>query len=156
MIPLLPMWPFYIGVTLRELQFDHKWEVCSAITVCITIAFLIRYMGIDTAPIREGLGDASFARSCEFIRNSTPKNSVLIFNKPRLLALVTERSASGYDTPDDGWKLWEYFTSISAHYVLVNRHFSDDRDYLEPLILRNALHAREIFTQAQYHLYEII
>jgi hypothetical protein len=61
MIPLLPMWPFYIGVTLRELQFDHKWEVCSAITVCITIAFLIRYMGIDTAPIREGLGDASFA-----------------------------------------------------------------------------------------------
>jgi len=156
LIPLLPLWLLYIGVTLRQLQFSHKPAVCGTIVVCVGIAFVSRYSRISDGPIRQGLGDASFLRTCEYIRSSTPKNSVLIFSKPRLLALVTERKASTYDTPHNDGELWEDFTSIHARYVLVNRQFADDREYLEPLILRNAAHAHEVFAEAQYHLYEIL
>jgi hypothetical protein len=156
LVPLLPMWLLYIGVALRQLQFSHKRAVCGMIVVCVGVAFVSRYSRISDGPIREGLGDASFVRTCEYIRSSTPKDSVLVFSKPRLLALVTERKASTYDTPHNDGELWEDFTSIRARYVLVNRQFADDREYLEPLILRNAAHAHEIFAEAQYHLYEIL
>lgn len=155
-VPLLPMWILYIGVILRQLRFTYKREACGAIIVCLGVSFLTGYSRISDGPIRQGLGDPSFLRTCEYIRSSTPKESVLVFSKPRLLALLTERKASTYDTPHDDWKLWEDFTNIRAHYVLVNRQFSEDREYLEPLILRNAFHAHEIFAEAEYHLYELL
>ena len=50
---------------------------------------------------------------------------------------------------------WKDFTTVRANYVLVNRRFTDDREYLEPLILRGGVHAQEVFSEAHFHLYEI-
>ena len=156
LVPLLPMWALYIGVALRKSRFAYKRQVCAVLIVGVGIASYARYSRIDNSPIRDGLGDPSFVRMCDYIRSSTPRESVLVFAKPRLLALLTDRRASTYAIAEGDAEIWKDFAGIRAHFILVNRQFAEDREYLEPLILRNAAHAREILSEAQYHLYEIL
>ena len=66
---------------------------------------------------------------------------------------MSGRRASAYHEPADDRDLWDYFGGISAHYALVDRDYPDDRDYLEPLLLRKQAH--EVYAEGSFHLYFI-
>jgi hypothetical protein len=155
LIPLLPLWFLYIAVALRRLP--ARTGAFAGLALCATAAcgYAVSYAHADTGPIRDGLGDPAFVRVCDYIGGQTPQGSVFLFAKPRLLALVTGRPTAAYHQPASDAELWAYFRRISAGYVLVNREFPGDRDYLEPLLLRNPAAAHEAYSQSSFHLYTL-
>ena len=155
LIPLLPMWLLYIAVAVQSL-LPRREFIVGGVLLAITLGgYAWRYSKTDFGPIREGLGDPAFARICDYIRGQTPDGSVFIFDRPRLLALVTGRHASGYQEPTDDRELWSYFSGIFASYVLIDREFPDDRSYLEPILLRGPARAHEIHVEGSFHLYAL-
>jgi hypothetical protein len=155
LIPLLPFWFLYIVEALRSLPRRGELLVGLALLAVVAWGYCWRYAKIDTKPIGEGWGDSAFAGVSAYIRSQTPEGSVFVFAKPRLLALVAARYVSAYHEPADDADLWTYFGDISARYVLVNREFLDDRDYLEPLLLRQPRRASETHVEGPFHLYAL-
>ena len=155
LIPLLPMWLLYIVVAVQSLPPRREFIVGGVLLAIILGGYAWRYSKTDFGPIREGLGDPAFTRVCDYIRSQTPGGSVFIFDRPRLLALVTGRHASGYHEPADDTELWSYFSRIFAGYVLIDRDFPDDRSYLEPLLLRSPARAHETHVEGSFHLYAL-
>lgn len=155
LIPILPMWFLYIAVALRRLP--ARAGACAGVALCSAAAggYAVRYSAVDVGSIRGGLGDPAFVRVCDYIGGHTPQGSVFLFAKPRLLALVTGRPTAAYHQPKSDAELWNYFHDISARYVLVNREFPEDRDYLEPLLLRNPVAAHSLYSQGPFQLYGI-
>jgi hypothetical protein len=155
LIPLLPFWFLYIVEALRSLPRRGELFIGLALLGAVTWGYGLRYSSMDTSPIGEGLGDPAFVGVSAYIRGQTPEGSVFVFAKPRLLALTAGRRVSAYHEPAADTDLWTYFSSISAGYVLVNRDFAHDRDYLEPLLLRQPARVRETHVEGSFHLYAL-
>ena len=155
LIPLLPMWFLYITVAVRNLAQPGEFILGGLLVAVIVGGYALRFSLVDFGPIREGLGDPAFARICDDIRGQTAAGSVIIFDRPRLLALVTGRNVSAYHEPTDDRELWSYFSGISANYALIDREFPDDRSYLEPILLRYPSRAHETRVEGSFHLYTL-
>lgn len=154
LIPLLPMWFLYVAVALRKLPGRSGAYAGAVLLAVVACGYTVRYRGLDTGPIREGMGDPAFVRACAYIDAQTPRGSVFVFSKPRLLALMTRRDAVAYHQPASDPDLWDYFRGVLARYVLVNRQFTEDRDYLEPLLLRNPA-IRRLYGEGAFQLYAL-
>ena len=155
LIPLLPMWFLYIAVALGNFPARPRVCVGAALLAVVACGYAVRYSRIDTGPIRDGWGDPAFVRVCNYIGGQTAPASVFVFGKPRLLALITRRNAAAYHQPASDAELWDYFRGIRARYVLVNRGFTEDRDYLEPLLLRNPSGVQRVYSADSFQLYAL-
>jgi hypothetical protein len=155
LIPLLPMWFFYIWVAVGKFSRRRELLLGGFLVATLLGGYASRFSKTDFGPIREGLGNPAFLLMSDYIRNQTPERSVIVYERPRLLTLVSGRAVSAYDEPADNGELWRYFDGISAGYVLVDREYPDDREYLEPLLLSHATQAREALAEGEFHLYSI-
>lgn len=155
LIPLLPMWFLYISVAIRNLPQRAEIALAGFLVAASLGGYASRFSGLDFGPIREGMGNPAFAQICEYIRQQTPEQSVIVYDRPRLLAMESGRKASAYHEPADDRELWNYFSGISAGYVLIDREFPDDLSYLEPLLLRSPGRAHEAHSEGSFHLYAL-
>jgi hypothetical protein len=155
LIPLLPMWAYYVAVALQSLPGRARRLAAPALLSILLIGYAARYTVLDTSPIGDGLGNPAFAGISSYIRTETAPEAVFVFQKARLLALTTGRNVSPYHRPASGVELLHYFKSISARYVLVNREFPYDAGYLEPLLVRDPTQAHEIRVEGPFHLYAL-
>jgi hypothetical protein len=155
LIPLLPMWFFYISVAVAKLPRRRELLLGGFLVATLLGGYASRYSKMDFGPIREGLGNPAFMRMSDYIRSQTPEQSVIVYDRPRLLTLVSGRAVSAYDEPADNGETWRYFSGISAGYVLVDREYTDDRVYLEPLLLLHPTEAHEARAEGEFHLYSL-
>ena len=155
LIPLLPMWFLYLAVALRRLPARASAVAGAALLAIAIGGFAVRYSTLDKGPIRDGIGDPAFARTCTYIDRETPPDAVFICAKPRLLPLLTRRSTAPYHHPAADAELWQYFRGIGARYALVDRDFPEDRDYLEPLLQRDKTAAQLIYGIGPVQLYRL-
>ena len=151
LIPLLPMWFLYITFALRKFPAGAGAPLL-LVALC---GFTVRYSRLDTQPIRNGLGDPAFVQVCDYIVHQTPRGSIFIFGKPRLLALLTRRNAAAWYQPAADADLWNYFRTIHARYVLIDRDFADDREYLEPFLMRNPAAVQPWYGGGAFQVYEL-
>lgn len=77
------------------------------------------YARADYGPIGEGIGNPAFQQLCAAVRNLTNPSDVVIFLKPRLLALLTGRATATYSKTADQEALWENITSLGGRYVVL-------------------------------------
>jgi hypothetical protein len=63
----------------------------------------------------------------EFIKSSTPADSLLVFHKPRPLALFTGRRSVIYQWEPDVDKLWKYLTGVGATHIIVPKYIGTNR-----------------------------
>jgi len=54
----------------------------------------------------------------DFVRENTATDDVIVFVKPRVMALLTGRDSSTFHTPQEDRELWEYFDRIGASHVV--------------------------------------
>ncbi len=124
--PLLPLWLFYAWKGL-EGRWLKRWPrfrlsliatLAGAIGLCYGSVLLTR----PTGPLPEGIGRASSQELFKAVRQHTDPEAVVIFIKPRSLALMTGRACSVYHPVQNDAELWAYFQQIHAtHLVVVER-----------------------------------
>ena len=96
---LLPLYPLLVGYALIGfLNLVGGWRYRSAAIAlgmgAVALLFGTAYWKTNWGPIREGLGDPEFAAVCDFINDKTVSTEIVVFRKPRLLALLTEHPST--------------------------------------------------------------
>ena len=128
-VPVLPIYLAYILVGIRDLQkrlpsVAVAQSVTAATIIAVALLYAAAYARTDWGAYHEGMSDPHFLTVCDFIRTHTQPSDVILFRKPRLLALLTERRASVYpihdDRVSDPSELWGYAVKVGAKYIIAN------------------------------------
>jgi hypothetical protein len=78
-----------------------------------------------------------------------------VFTKLRLMALVTDRRAWGYQDPLKQDELWDYCSEMGLNYIITSDTFDRDRHILDPFVAAHRDRLREIYHNTEFHLYKV-
>jgi 4-amino-4-deoxy-L-arabinose transferase-like glycosyltransferase len=124
---LIPVLPFYFGCCLLGVQsldaaFEKYWGRTHAFLLAsvavVGVTYASHYSILPPGPISPGIADAQSVQLFDFVRTATAPREVLVFSKPRALALFTGRRASAPFSPADPCTLWQYIRDIDATYIV--------------------------------------
>ena len=93
----------------------------------------------------------------EFVRQSTPQDSVIIFRKPRPLALMTGRKASTFHITDNPEDLLAYFEQIGANYIIEPKEGArvPQWEYMQDWIAHYVERLEPVFENADFRVYRL-
>lgn len=157
--PLLPIYLLFVFSGLRWV-IRNGGTLGKGTAVGIGILILILYGGqfwnAARGPIAEGIGDRNFIELCDYIKSGTSKTDIFIFRKPRLLALMTGRSASAYSEKGN---VANHVGAIRATYVVVanvpSEDFASNRTSLQPYVTAASNRMRKVYENPEFSLYLI-
>ena len=94
----------------------------------------------------------------EFVRASTRSQDVLVFSKPRALALMTGRRVSGPYNPANPCEMWKYVSRIEAGYIITGPDpdpFNEEAAYLREFVARFEPDLRRVMVNSSLAVYRI-
>jgi len=127
-IPLMPIYMCYMLMGLRDIlrrvrSRPMRHAVVAAGTVVLFVLYGSDYRRANWEPFREGISDPEFIRLCDYVKSHTAPSDVVLFRKPRLLALLTGRPSSVYtmhlDRPTEPAEIWNWAQKIHAQYLII-------------------------------------
>jgi len=140
LVPLMPLYLAYAILALRSLSIRWPRFAGGASMVLLALAcvgFASVYGSTSWRRPPEGVGTHNARAMFAAVSRMTEPGAVVIFQKPRALALFTDRQASGVqDAPPP--ELLRYLRRLGAAYVLLG---PDDRVFLHQEALRNLITA---------------
>lgn len=157
LIPILPHYFFYalVGADWLARQWPRLRTLTGLVVALMGLVYFARFTRADFGPLRQGMADPETVALFEHIQQHTPTDTIFIFQKPRALALYTQRSASAYDEDADDAALWRYFQEVNATYVVVAREFKDDVAVLAPFVARQTQGLTLEYSNADFRVYQI-
>jgi hypothetical protein len=148
-IPVFPLLFYYAILCVRWIAAAYVPSKGRSVPIILLIVFTISYTSayahLNFGPIEQGIGDPRFLQVCKYIENGTGRQEVIVFSKPRLLALMTDRRAAAYHQPEMDSELWRFFEDISADYVLTSEDLRSDVTYMQAFIRRQATRIDPVF-----------
>jgi hypothetical protein len=167
LLPVLPLYVFYALQGLESPWFVsgvgvRRW-VAPALVALALLTTVARISAFDFGPIAEGPHRAESVELFDFLREHTGPDDVIVFAKPRALALMTSRRAASFHRAADDERLWAFFDRIGARYVV---SFDNDRplvdgeeramaQYLREFIARNGERLEPAYANPDFRVYEI-
>lgn len=166
---LQPIFPIYLYFAFRGL--GHAWlaarprlkrAVVVPLAVAIVGTYLVSYTTLDLKVTR-GVSTPESVALFDFVRSRTDADAVVIFIKPRVMALLGSRRSSVYHTPEQDAELWDYFHRIGATHVVVVDNLdamegAEDParlEYLRDFAQRNRDKLGPVFHNADFTVYRI-
>lgn len=129
LLPILPLALYYALLAYDQLGLILNRNFFSiSLTVTISIIILISYISgikdMNYRSISYGVGHESAIEMFNFIRNETRADDTIVFDKPRVISLFTERKSIGKTLFNDSPEMInEFYSSASADfYVDSNLH----------------------------------
>lgn len=121
LIPAIPFYIFYAQQGLYALPFNKRTRntTVAVLAAAILISYVAKYSQQDLKHLPEGISKAESVEFFDYIKQQTQASDVLIFTKPRALALFTDRKSSFYPMNLDDKGLWDYFQKIHATHIVV-------------------------------------
>jgi hypothetical protein len=165
---LYPVIPLYVFYALRGL--DHRWianrprlrqAVVAFLVLAVSLTYAARVVHHKRGPMPEGVAKRQSVEMFEHIRSTTGDHDVIVFIKPRALALFTRRKASVYHRADKDQALWDYFRQIGATRLVVvenDQAFTEAEDpamlrFLRGFVERNRARLRPTFANSDFTVY---
>jgi hypothetical protein len=154
---LLPILPLYFFYGLREWVrfFDMARLPVRVIAIGALIGFAaVSYAGEirseGSAPAEPNIADADAAKLLAFVHGHTSPEDVLVFPKPRTLALFTDRRVAAISPEQTEAQSLSFLRSIHAT-VVIDPEWSAVR--ANDAMTR--IGARQIFSDGRYHVYRV-
>jgi len=164
LIPVIPFWFFYLAVALEgaaELASKARpWPGwlrragTPVLLALITVSYAEAYARLEYGPIKQGASDPHFGELCAYVATHAAPDSRFIFEKPRILSLLTRRSASGYHDATDPGELWRYSRAIGASYWILSRTSYRDQLYLRPVLNCYSSQLDLVFSNSGFDMYQ--
>jgi hypothetical protein len=158
LLPVIPLWLLYIGMAIVWLRDRGGHRLSRGVAIALASIVTLSYGNyFARAPYGRnsiGTNDAGFQSACEFVRDQTPAEAVILFSKPRLLALLTGRKSSIYPfgAADE---IIRYGRQVGAKYVIAGDPFENDRRILLPEVAGHADRFGPIFRSGGFSIYQI-
>ena len=164
---LIPIAPFYfcfclLGVCRIDAAVARRWKHNDAVLVVflasVLASYAFRYSTLQFGPLREGIAKPESRQLFEFITASTDPDDVLIFSRPRALALMTGRRVSGGFRAANPCGVWEYNRKIGASYIVTGPPLEPvDEDVLDlrEFVARFTDALQPVLVNADFAVYRI-
>jgi hypothetical protein len=157
LIPIMPLYVFYGLLGLRWMA-SRRPALERAAFVLLAIAMtgttVSKYTTAHFGPLSRGVTSEESRALFDFIRRDTEKDAVILFRKPRALALFTGRR-SAYHKALYTRSAFRFLERIGATYVIVSPKDRGARK-LEGFVERNREHFRPVFTSEKYTVYRLL
>ena len=123
MLPVIPVFFLYAFKLHSELM-SSRYRV---IMISVGVLFVTATTASYASGFREysnkthrGITDSQAEMFFDYVRNETPEDSIFVFQKPRVLSLMTGRTASAWPVRDKQDLLLEYMNTIGARYFVAS------------------------------------
>lgn len=162
LIPLLPLYLFYALQPLQRHQQRQQHRptplgAAPAVALLLVVAasYASAYTRSDFGPIDEGIAMPETVELFEFLDARTSPTDTVVFIKPRVLALFTQRPSTSYFVAERDSELWHYINNVGATHLLVADWSVIDQRYLRPFVERHAHRLTRVFENDDFELYRI-
>lgn len=152
LIPIIPLYFFY-SITAMTSFKTEKYVFVIAMII-ISLAYTKAYLNANFGPIPY-IGSKNVTSLFNFIKENTEESDVIIFRKPRALALFTNRKSSVYHKPEDDKQLWHYIKSIGSRYIILAPKSLDRDGYLEKFINNYMEYFEKIYANEEFAVYKV-
>ena len=154
-LPLVPLLLFYALTGLAWLDGRVRRRVGAKVllpasALAMLAAYGVGYAHLEFDRTSEGPLSPDALATYEHIRQHTAPDAVIVFRRPRVLALYTGRSSAIYHQAGDA-ELFAYFHDIGAGYVLEGGH--QPGSPMRALAERHRERFRLVFKRDEYELY---
>ena len=163
-IPLIPLYLLYVFVGIKTVSMlaasrrerVEKVVFASLVTMVI-VTYSIQFSRLDYGPIREGIGRPQTLQLYEYVRNKIDEKDVVVFIKPRAMALYTGRASSIWNNFWYDSELFDYFRRINASYLIVGPPDLDswDQKNISEFVERNSEKFERAFANDEFSVYRI-
>jgi hypothetical protein len=157
LIPIMPLYVFYGLLGLRWLT-ARRPALESASLVLLALAItgttVSKYSTAHFETLSRGVTSGESRALFAFIKRETEEDAVILFRKPRALALFTGRRAAYHKALNTDWT-FRFLEKIGATYVIVSPKDQGPRK-LEGFMGRNPEHFRRVFASKEYAAYRIL
>jgi hypothetical protein len=156
LLPAIPLYAMYIFRGAERIKptrlFAGKGTVPGLLLLLIAFLFIGTYRLEGFADFKEGPEKKESIELFKFLREHTPDDSVIIFRRPRIVALHTDRKSSANHGTERPEQLWDYFHHIHASHVVVK---FDERDALPSVVEHYKSKLTQIFENSDFRVYKI-
>jgi hypothetical protein len=127
-MPLVPLFYMYVVMGVQgvsHLARHRRWMAQGTIAAIVVLGLMSYWHSYRNAVFYEpldGIEATGYRDMFDYIQKNTDPKDAIIFDKPRTLALYTQRRAAAIYGTRKGDRLFDYMHTIGARYVL----FYDD------------------------------
>jgi hypothetical protein len=164
LIPILPFYLCYcvlgarwVGAAAERLGIAKKATLAIFLGM-IGVSYGARYTTLPFGRLPDGIGTEESTELFKFVAASTNPEDVLVFSKPRALALMTGRRVSGLYGGVDPCQLWQYMSDIGATYLVTGPDsdpFNQEAVYIRQFAARFDADLRRVMANRDLALYRI-
>ncbi len=159
LIPLIPMSVYYIFLALKEwsaLRYKYVHRTVMIILVLLLCgSYASQYWNIYDDYQERGVANPASIELFEFIKQNTQIDDKIVFFKPRVLSLYTDRPALVYHRPADYAELVHYMRDEEVDYVIVSEASSIDQTYLRDFLEATGLDRDRVFANPDFEIYRL-
>ena len=125
LFPIIPFLLYYMVIGLQRINLNlniNKNIIISFLGVFVLIQYYpeVKWIIKNQDSIQNGPQEKASMEAFAYIRQNTPKNAVIVFAKPRALALYTDRIGMANEQTDDVKKLKIKFKKMGISYLLIH------------------------------------
>jgi 4-amino-4-deoxy-L-arabinose transferase-like glycosyltransferase len=160
LIPLLPLFVYYAllgaGSVGRRWQIARGQVAIAALLGMIAVLYGLAYTNLRLQPPQPealGIQDVAAQELFTFIRTQTTPDSVVVFRKPRALALFTDRSSAVFPRLGAPQDVWPYILQIHAQYLVIGLGALDEP--LPDVIAQHGQEVDQVFRNQQFTVYRL-
>ncbi|MGE0887600.1 MAG: ArnT family glycosyltransferase [Blastocatellales bacterium] len=160
LIPIIPLYFYYsmrgVGVIFRKTLWRQR--AFYTLAVLIAIAYAGKYTKVDYGALTVSVESSGAHEFFEYIKTNTGENDVIIFTKPRALALFTGRHSSFYPVLAASYSdWWKYFRKIQATHIVTGpaKVEEDEQLYLNQFISTYQSNLAEVYANSGFKVYRI-
>ena len=159
LLPVIPLYLYYafIGLQLLGEQIGRRIVVALLLVIMAGVGsiYLHDYREQDFKTIENGISSPDAVAMFDYIRKETLPGDLIIFRKPRVMALFTDRQSAIYPARYNPPLLLEFMEVVAADYVVAG-HFDTDLDTLVPVIDQYPERFSPAFRQGEFTVYRYV
>jgi hypothetical protein len=162
---LIPLIPFVVaGAVLGAWSIDRaiaeyggiRHAVVITLLALVAVTYLARYSTLPFGRIPEGIAKRESVELFDFVKTSTRPDDVIIFSRPRALALLTERTVTPPPNSDDACRLWAYIQRVRVGYIATGPgNANSEATFLARFVRDYAPNLREMMRNADVGVYRV-
>ena len=159
LIPLAPLFIWYVFRGLAQfgrIAFTVRGRKVPAVTSLVMAAVLLSYVGVysrtDFGPFKEGVEKKESQELFSFIRQNTQPDDAFLFERPRALALYTNRPSAGYSILENEQFTLGLARRLGIRYFVVKA----GEDYLRLLVKRYPENFMRVYSNPDFNVYRYL